>query len=81
MTWTQSNNQWSGGIAAHTAPKNSECKNALEGFSPRFFLDQDGVHPNDYLAKGQTINEEYYLSLLVQLKDILKEKHHGKISK
>jgi len=25
----------SGGIAAHTAPKNSECKNPLEKFSPR----------------------------------------------
>jgi hypothetical protein len=32
----QSNNQWSGGIAVHpvTAPKNSECKNPLEKFSP-----------------------------------------------
>jgi hypothetical protein len=31
------NNQWSGGIAAHPAPKDSECKNPLEKFSPRFF--------------------------------------------
>jgi len=37
MTRRQSNNQWSGGIAAHPAPKNSECKNPLENFSPRFF--------------------------------------------
>ena len=37
MTRRQSNNQWSGGIAAHPAPKNSECKNRLENFSPRFF--------------------------------------------
>jgi len=37
MTRRQSNNQWSGGIAAHSAPKNSECKNPLEKFSPRFF--------------------------------------------
>ena len=36
MTWRQSNNQWNGGIAAHPAPKNSECKNPLEKFSPRF---------------------------------------------
>ena len=36
MTWTQSNNQWSGGIAAHPTPKNSKCKNPLEKFSPRF---------------------------------------------
>ena len=31
------NNQWSGGIAAHPAPKNFECKYPLEKFSPRFF--------------------------------------------
>ena len=36
MTRTQSNNQWSGGIAAHPAPKNSECKNPLEKFLARF---------------------------------------------
>jgi len=36
MTRRQSNNQWSGGIAAHPAPKNSECKSPLENFSPRF---------------------------------------------
>jgi len=37
MTRRQSNNKWSGGIAAHPAPKYSECKNPLEKFSPRFF--------------------------------------------
>ena len=37
MTRRQSNNQWSGGIAAHPAPKNSECNNSLEKFSPRYF--------------------------------------------
>ena len=37
MTRRQSNNQWSGGIAAHPAPKHFECKNPLEKFSPRFF--------------------------------------------
>jgi len=74
MTRRQSNNQWSGGIAAHHAPKNSECKNPLEKFSPRFFWDQDGIVLIDYLPKDQTINAGYYSSLLVQLKDILKEK-------
>jgi len=34
MTQRQSNNQWSGGKAAHPAPKNSECKNPLEKFLP-----------------------------------------------
>ena len=37
MTRRQSNNQWSGGIAAHPAPKNSECKNPLEKLLPQFF--------------------------------------------
>jgi len=37
MTWRQSNNQWSGGIAAHPAPKYSKCKNLLEKSSCRFF--------------------------------------------
>jgi len=37
MTWRQGNNQWIGGIAAHTTNKNSECKNPLEKFSPQFF--------------------------------------------
>jgi len=42
---------------------------------------QDDVLLIDYLPKGQTINAEYYSSLLVQLKDILKEKHRGRSPK
>jgi hypothetical protein len=45
------------------------------------FWDQDGIPLIDYLPNGQTINAEYYSPLLVQLKDILKEKHHGKFTK
>ena len=41
------------------------------------FWDQDGIFLIDYLPKDQTINAEYYSSLLVQLKDILKEKRRG----
>jgi len=81
MIRKQSNNQWSGGIATHPAPKISECKNPLEKFSPRFFWDQDGILHIDYIPKGQIINAEYYSSLLVQLKDILKEKCLGKFTK
>jgi len=39
------------------------------------------LHLIDYLPKGQTINAKYYLSLLVQLKDILKEKLRPKVTK
>jgi len=80
MTRRQSNNQWSGGTAVHPAPKNSECRNPLENFSPRFF----GIKTAssiDNLPKGQTINAEYYSSLLVQLKDILKGKLRGNFTK
>jgi len=42
--------------------------------------DQDGIFLIDCLPKGQTINAEYYLSLLVQLEDILKEKSRGKVT-
>jgi len=41
---------------------------------------QDGIHLIDYLLKGQTINAESCSSLLVQLKDILKEKRRGKVT-
>jgi len=45
------------------------------------FWDQNGILLIDYLPKGQTINAEYYSSLLVQLEDILKEKRRGKVTK
>jgi hypothetical protein len=47
-------------------------------FPALIFLDQEGILPVDYLPKGQTINAECYLSLLVQLKDIFKENRRGK---
>jgi len=81
MTRRQSNNHWSGGIATHPAPKYSECKNQLENLSPRFFWDQEGILLIYCFPKGQSINAEYYLSLLVQMKDILKEKRCGKFIK
>ena len=72
MEWRRS------GSPRHKSP---ECKNPVENFSPRFFWDQDGILLTDYLPKGQTVNEEYYASLLVQLKDILKEKLSGNFTK
>ena len=41
------------------------------------FWDQDCILLIDYLPKGQTINAEYYSSLMVQLKGILKEKRRA----
>jgi hypothetical protein len=45
------------------------------------FWDQDGIIHIDYLPKSQIINAGYYSYLLVQLKDILKVKRRGKITK
>jgi len=61
-------------------PKNSDYNNPLENFSTKFFWDQAGILLIDYLPKGRTINAEYYPSLLVQLKIILKEKRRGKLT-
>jgi len=80
MTLRQSNNQWSGGIAAHPAPKIPSAEICWK-ISRLGFWDQDGIILIDYLPKGQTINAEYYSSLLVQLKDILKEKRRWKVIK
>ena len=81
MTWRQSNNQWSGGIAAHPAQKFPSAKFRWKSSRLDIFWDQEGILLIDYLPKGQTINVEYYSSLLVQLKDILKEKRRGKFTK
>jgi histone-lysine N-methyltransferase SETMAR len=43
------------------------------GKSVSIFWDQDGIILTGYLPKGQTINAEYYSSLLVQLKGIFKK--------
>jgi histone-lysine N-methyltransferase SETMAR len=50
-------------------------------FLASIFWDQDDILLIDYLPKGQRINAEYYLSLLVQLNENLKEKHRGKFTK
>jgi len=80
MTRRQSNNQWSGGIAAHPASKKFRVQKSAGKLLASIFWDQDGILLIDYLPKGQTINAEYYSSLLVQLKDILKEKRRRKVT-
>ena len=80
MTRRQSNNQWSGSIAAYPATKIPSAKIRWKS-SRSIFWDQDGILFIDYLPKGQTINAEFYSSLLVQLKEILKEKRRGKFTK
>jgi hypothetical protein len=50
-------------------------------FHASIFWDQDGILLTDNLPMGQTINAEYYTSLLVQLDDILKEKRRSNFTK
>jgi len=70
MIQRQSNNQWSGGIDS-PRPKIFLVQKSAGKALASFFWDQDGILLIDYLPKCQTINTEYYSSLLVQLKDIL----------
>jgi len=79
MTRRQSNNQWRGGIVAHPAPK-IPCAKIRWKISCLDFLGSRR-HPPHYLLKGQNINAEYYSSLLVQLKGILKDKRRRKFTK
>jgi len=55
-------------------PKKFRVQKSAEKVLASIFGDQYGILLIYYLPKGQTINAEYYLSLLVQMKDILKEK-------
>jgi len=80
MTRRQSNNQWSGSIAAHPTTKIPSAKICCKILAS-ILWDQDGILLIDYLPKGQTINAGYCLSLQVQLKDILKANRHGKVTK
>lgn len=45
------------------------------------FWDVKGILMIDYLEKGKTINGKYYADLLVKLREAIKEKRRGKLSK
>jgi len=62
-------------------PKKFRVQKSAGKVLASIFWVQEGILLIDYLPKGQTINAEYYSSLLVQLKDILKEKRRQKVIK
>ena len=62
-------------------PKKFRVQNTAGKVLTSIFWDQDGILLIGYLSKGQTINTEYYSTLMVQLKDIFKEKSRGKVTK
>jgi len=80
MKWRKSNSQCSGGIAGYTAPKMSESK-IRRKYLAWILWDLDSILLINYLSKSQSINTEYYSSLLVQLEDIFKGKRPGKFNK
>ena len=45
------------------------------------YTDCKGVIMVDYLAKGETINSAYYCTLLRRLREEIKSKRHGMLSK
>jgi len=61
-------------------PKKFRVQKSAGKVLASIFWDQDGILLSDYLPKDQTINAEYYSSLLMQLKDILKEIRRGKFA-
>jgi len=79
ITLRQSNNQWSGGIVTDPAPKNSECKTLLEKFSP--FLGSRHPPPHSLSSKGPNYQHGVLLISAGEMKDILKEKCRGKVTK
>ena len=62
-------------------PKKFRVQISAGKFVALIFFFQGGIHIFNYFPKGQTIYEDYYSSLLVQLKDVLKEKRGGKFCK
>jgi len=62
-------------------PKKFRVQKSAGKVLASIFWDQDSILLIDYFPKGQNINAEYYLSLLVQLKDILKERRRWKVTK
>jgi len=62
-------------------PKKFRAQKSAGKFLASIFWDQDGILLIDYLPKGQAINAEYYSSLILQLKDILREKRRGNVTK
>ena len=61
--------------------QNFRVQKCVWKFLASIFWDHDVILLIYYLPKGQIINAEYYSSLLVQMKDILKEKCHRKATK
>jgi len=70
--------EWRHSGSSRPTPKKLRVQKSAGKVLASIFWEQDGILLIDYLPKGHIINAEYYPSLLVQLKDILKEKRRGR---
>ena len=79
MTQRQSRNQWNGGIAVRPAPNFPSAKIRWKRCRLDFLVSRR--HPLHWLSsKVSNYQRGYYSSLLVQLKDILKDKRGGNVT-
>ena len=66
------------GHSVSPRPKKFRIQKSAGKVLASIFWDQDGILLIDCLPKGQTINAEYYSSLLVQLKDCSRKNAAGR---
>jgi hypothetical protein len=62
-------------------PKKAKVQTSTGKVMLSVFWDCRGVILTDYLTKGQTITATYYCSLLTKLRDAMKKKRRGKLTK
>ena len=63
------------------APKKAKVVSSAEKVMASVFWDAKGIVFIDYLQKGKTINGEYYAKLLRELRQVIKSKRPGKLTK
>jgi hypothetical protein len=73
--------EWRHSGSPHPSPQKFRVQKSAGKRLASIFWDQDGILLIDYVSNGQTINAEHYSSLLVHLKDLLKEKRRGNFIK
>ena len=72
---------WRHNGSPRPAPKNVECKNPLEKFSPRFFGNNTASSSLIIFQRAKLSKRSITHLFLVQMKDILKTKCRGKFTK
>ena len=75
----QQSKQWK--YSGSPPPKKAKTVPSAGKVMASVFWDADGILLIDYLQNGQMINGTYYASLLMQLREKIKLKRHGKLTK